>query len=68
MQRVINGGHMSTVEHCSFTFAIENVSRGLQQQITRHRLANFSIQSTRYNNVENMGVWKAPSIKNNETN
>ena len=66
IQRVVNSGHMSTIEHVAFTFAIENVSRGLQQQITRHRLANFSIQSTRYNNVENMGVYKAPSIKKNE--
>ena len=47
-------------------YPFENVSRGLQQQITRHRLANFSIQSTRYNNVENMGVYKASSIKKNE--
>ena len=67
IQRVINSGHVSTIEHVTFTFAIENVSRGLQQQITRHRLANFSIQSTRYNNVENMGFHKPHTIEKNET-
>ena len=40
-------GHESPVEHASFTFAIEGVSRSLLAQITRHRLASFSIESTR---------------------
>ena len=40
--------HQSPVEHASFTFAIEGVSRTLLAQITRHRIASFSVQSQRY--------------------
>lgn len=41
-------GHESPIEHASFTFAIEGVSRTLLAQITRHRIASFSVQSQRY--------------------
>ena len=41
-------GHESPIEHSSFTFAIEGVSRTLLAQITRHRHASFSVQSQRY--------------------
>ena len=41
-------GHASPIEHASFTFAIEGVSRSLLAQITRHRIASYSVQSQRY--------------------
>lgn len=41
-------GHESPVEHASFTFGIEGVSRSLLAQITRHRMASFSVKSQRY--------------------
>ena len=41
-------GHASPIEHASFTFGIEGVSRTLLAQITRHRIASFSVQSQRY--------------------
>ena len=41
-------GHESPIEHVSFTFGIEGVSRSLLAQITRHRIASFSVQSQRY--------------------
>ena len=41
-------GHKSPFEHASFTFAIDGVSRSLLAQITRHRIASFSVQSQRY--------------------
>ena len=41
-------GHASPIEHAVFTFAIEGVSRSLLAQITRHRIASFSVQSQRY--------------------
>lgn len=43
-----NLGHQSPIEHASFTFGIEGVSRSLLAQITRHRIASFSVQSQRY--------------------
>ncbi len=44
-------GHQSPVEHAVFTFGIEGVSRALLAQITRHRIASFSVQSQRYNDA-----------------
>ena len=41
-------GHESPIEHVSFTFGIEGVSRSLLAQITRHRIASFSVKSQRY--------------------
>ncbi len=41
-------GHESPIEHVSFTFGIEGVSRALLAQITRHRIASYSVKSQRY--------------------
>lgn len=41
-------GHESPIEHASFTFGVEGVSRTLLAQVTRHRMASFSVQSQRY--------------------
>jgi thymidylate synthase (FAD) len=41
-------GHLSPVEHAVFTFGVEGVSRSLLAQITRHRIASFSVKSQRY--------------------
>lgn len=46
--RLVSMGHESPIEHISFTFGIEGVSRSLLAQITRHRLASFSVKSQRY--------------------
>lgn len=48
LRGVLESGHTSVIEHASFTFGIEGVSRTLLAQITRHRLASFSVQSQRY--------------------
>ena len=48
LDRIMSSGHLSTIEHVSFTFAIEGVSRVLLAQLTRHRIASFSVQSQRY--------------------
>ncbi|MBQ2324852.1 MAG: FAD-dependent thymidylate synthase, partial [Clostridia bacterium] len=45
-------GHASPFEHVSITFGIEGVSRAVLAQITRHRIASFSVQSQRYVNKE----------------
>ena len=36
-------GHESPVEHVTFTFGIEGVSRSFLAQVTRHRIASFSV-------------------------
>lgn len=48
LKGVIASGHLSVLEHASFTFSIEGVSRALLAQVTRHRIASFSVQSQRY--------------------
>ena len=48
IEKLASMGHQSPLEHASFTFAIEGVSRSLLAQITRHRIASFSVQSQRY--------------------
>ncbi|MBQ1769433.1 MAG: FAD-dependent thymidylate synthase [Turicibacter sp.] len=41
-------GHESPLEHVSFSFAVEGVSRILETQLVRHRIASYSVQSGRY--------------------
>jgi len=48
LDKIISSGHLSVFEHASFTFGIEGVSRVLLAQLTRHRIASFSVQSQRY--------------------
>ena len=48
VERLMNMGHMSPIEHPSFTFAIEGISRACSHQLVRHRLASYSQQSQRY--------------------
>ncbi len=49
---IIKGRHFSALEHASFTFAIDGVSRALTHQLVRHRLASFNQQSQRYVNFD----------------
>lgn len=49
IRQIVRSKHLSTLEHISFTFAVEGVSRALLAQLTRHRVGfSFSVQSQRY--------------------
>ncbi|WP_165054673.1 MULTISPECIES: FAD-dependent thymidylate synthase [unclassified Adlercreutzia] len=48
LSTIMESGHFSTLEHASYTFAIDGVSRALTHQLVRHRLASFNQQSQRY--------------------
>jgi len=48
MRHIVKSGHTSTLEHLTYTFAIEGVSRSLLAQLTRHRHFSYSVQSQRY--------------------
>ena len=48
VEKIMAMGHESVMEHVSFTFLAEGVSRVLLAQLTRHRIASFSVQSQRY--------------------
>jgi thymidylate synthase (FAD) len=66
--RIISSGHHSVLEHSSFTFGVEGVSRVLLAQLTRHRIASFSVQSQRCVRFENGVEYVVPgTIKKNKT-
>lgn len=60
-------GHESPIEHISFTFGVEGISRTCSHQIVRHRLASYSQQSQRYVDLQNTFSFIMPeAIANNE--
>jgi thymidylate synthase (FAD) len=55
------------VEHASFTFAIEGISRACTHQLVRHRLASYNQQSQRYVKYGNLDFIIPPAIRRDET-
>ena len=53
IEKLMGMGHESVLEHVTFSFGVEGVSRVLLAQLTRHRIASFSVQSQRYVSYEN---------------
>jgi len=47
VNKALRAYHRTALEYVSLTFLIKNVSRAFQQQLTRTRLASYSIQSLR---------------------
>lgn len=70
MKKLINlllsMGHESPLEHITFTFAIEGVSRVLSHQLVRHRIASYSQKSQRYVDEGNFSYIVPPSISGKE--
>jgi thymidylate synthase (FAD) len=64
LEKILSLGHLSVLEHASFTFGIEGISRVTSHQLVRHRVASFSQQSQRYvSHKEMFAVVVPPSIK-----
>lgn len=61
-QKLADLGHESPIEHASYTFAVEGVSRALLAQLTRHRIASYSVQSQRYVDKSGFDYVIPPSI------
>lgn len=59
-------GHDSPLEHMTFTFAVEGVSRVLTHQLVRHRMASYSQQSQRYVKLEQFEYIVPPTILKNK--
>jgi len=55
VKKIMKLGHYSVLEHVTFTFAIEGISRVTSHQLVRHRLASFSQQSQRYVKINKEG-------------
>ncbi len=62
--KLLSLGHESPLEHVSFTFGIEGVSRALSHQLVRHRIASYSQQSQRYVRMEDFDFVTPPAIAN----
>ena len=62
VKMLVEMGHASTLEHVSFTFGIEGVSRTLTHQLVRHRIASYSQQSQRYVAAHDFAYITPPSI------
>ncbi len=65
VERMVALGHGSTIEHVSFTFGIEGVSRVLTHQLVRHRIASYDQQSQRYVVAHDFEYVTPPSIEGN---
>ncbi len=63
LRRVIKSGHHSVLEHVSFTFLIEGISRVATHQLVRHRIASYSQQSHRYTKITRESFVVPPSIE-----
>ncbi len=63
IRKLVDMGHASPMEHASFTFAIEGVSRVLSHQLVRHRIgASYSQKSQRYVSEKGFAFVTPPSI------
>lgn len=63
LEKIMSLGHQSVLEHASFTFGIEGISRVTSHQLVRHRIASFSQQSQRYvSHTDNFAAVIPPTI------
>ncbi len=63
LRKILGLGHLSVLEHASFSFGIEGISRACSHQLVRHRLASYSQQSQRYvSHRERFAAVTPPSI------
>ncbi len=65
LKRVIRSGHHSVLEHVSFTYALEGLSRVATHQLVRHRIASYSQRSHRYTDVGKESFVVPPSVAEN---
>lgn len=66
IKQVMASGHTSTLEHASFTFAVEGISRITEVQLLRHRIASYSVQSGRYVERKKVKYTVPQRIKDNK--
>ncbi len=66
LEKIMESGHASPIEHVSFTFAIDGISRALSHQLVRHRIASYSQQSQRYVNGAACNYIVPPAIAKNK--
>ena len=63
LNMLVSIGHESVMEHVSFTFGIEGISRACTHQLVRHRIASYSQKSQRYVNENGFDFITPPSVE-----
>ena len=66
LTKILDLGHLSVLEHASFTFGVEGISRACSHQLVRHRIASYSQQSQRYVQAKQFEYVIPDSIADNE--
>ena len=66
LEMLMDLGHESPLEHISFTFAVQGISRACLAQLTRHRIASYSVRSQRYVSEAQCSFVVPPEIERNE--
>lgn len=66
LRLLVDLNHESPIEHLTFTFAVEGVSRTLTHQLVRHRIASYSQQSQRYVKLDQFEYIVPPAIENSK--
>lgn len=66
LNKLVSMGHESPLEHTSFTFAVEEVSRVLSHQLVRHRIASYCQKSQRYVKEKQFDYIIPNTIKEND--
>lgn len=62
IEMLVSIGHESVMEHVSFTFGIEGISRACSHQLVRHRIASYSQKSQRYVSEKGFEFITPPSV------
>ena len=63
LDSAMESGHFSVLEHATFTFAVEDISRACSHQLVRHRMASYSQQSQRCVNMEGFEYVMPESVR-----
>ena len=57
LTHAVNAGHLGVLEHLSFTWYAEGLSRACTHQLVRHRIASYNQQSQRYCKINTDEDW-----------
>lgn len=66
LEKILSMGHHSVIEHASYTFSLEGISRVVTHQLVRHRIASYSQQSQRYVSMDKADFVMPPSVKEDD--
>jgi thymidylate synthase (FAD) len=63
LEKLLDMGHLSALEHAQFVFGVEGISRACSHQLVRHRIASYSQQSQRYVKLREVRAVVPPQIR-----